>query len=97
MPRSEKPKPLGDVLDRLIDRLGLRDKIRETEAVETWAELAGPDINRRTESAWMRGDRLFVKITSPAWRHELHMSRKKWLEKLNDRLEEPFVEEIIFR
>lgn len=97
MARGDRPQKLGNVLDRLIDRLGLRDKIRETEAVEAWADLAGPQVNQVTESAWLKGDRLFVKISSSAWRHELHVSRREWLEKLNERLDEPFVEEIVFR
>lgn len=94
---SNQPQSLGDALDEVIQRLGLEEKINETNVIETWAEMAGPKINAVTKSAWMKNGRLFVKITSPAWRHELHLSRGSWLERLNDRLDEPTVDEIVFR
>lgn len=94
---SNQPQSLGDALDEVIERLGLEDKINETNVIETWAEMAGPKINAVTKSAWMKNDKLFVKITSPAWRHELHLSRGNWCDRLNDRLDEPKVDEIVFR
>ena len=94
---TNKPQSLGDALDEVIERLGLEDKIDETNVIETWAELAGAKVNAVTKSVWMKNGKLFVKVTSPAWRHELHLSRSDWCSRLNDRLEKPIVDEIVFR
>jgi predicted nucleic acid-binding Zn ribbon protein len=97
MPRSDSPRPLGEVLDEVIDQLGLQDKIDEARVVETWAAIAGTDINSVTQSVWMKGSTLYVKITSAGWRQELHMNRRKWRERLNGELGADLVDEIVFR
>lgn len=93
---SNKPQPLGKVLQSLIDQMGLRRKIDEARAVEAWATLAGPTINGVTDKAWIKGDRLYVKINSAAWRHELHLRRNAWRTRLNQQLGENLVREIVF-
>jgi predicted nucleic acid-binding Zn ribbon protein len=94
---TDSPQPLGDVLQDVIDRLGMRDKIDEARVVETWATIAGDRVNAVTESVWMKGDTLFVKISSAAWRQELHMNRRAWRDRLNDALGRDIVGEIMFR
>lgn len=94
---QNRPQPLGKVLEEVIDQLGLQDKIDEARVIETWAAVAGTDINSVTESVWMKGSTLYVKITSAAWRQELHMGRRQWRQRLNDELEAELVDEIVFR
>ncbi len=94
---SNQPQQLGAVLQDLIDRLGLRRKIDEARIVEAWAVVAGPQINGVTESAWVKGGTLYVRIHSAAWRHELHLRRHAWGRRLNDHLGADLVREIVFR
>jgi predicted nucleic acid-binding Zn ribbon protein len=97
MSAQDGPQPLGEVLKEVIDELGVQAEIDEARVVETWAAVAGPKINSVTESAWMKETTLYVKITSAAWRQELHMNRRKWRERLNGALESDLVDEIVFR
>ncbi len=97
MAAQNRPQRLGDVLKDVIDQLGVQDEIDEARVVETWASVAGTDVNSVTDSVWMDGSTLYVKITSAAWRQELHMNRRRWRERLNDALERDLVEEIVFR
>lgn len=94
---SNRPQPLGEVLEDVIEQLGLQGKMDEARVIETWATLAGPDINGVTDSVWMKGATLYVKITSAPWRQELHMNRRQWRERLNEELEADLVDEIVFR
>lgn len=97
MPFTHTPQALTDLLSSVIKDLGIQRKLDEVRTVETWAALAGPQINGVTQSAWVRGDKLYVKITSAAWRHELHLRRREWLDQLNERLGAELVKEIVFR
>lgn len=97
MSRSDKPKSLGKVLDALVDRMGIRGRLSEAEIVEAWAALAGTKVNAVTDSAWLRGDTLYVKVSSAAWRHQLHLNRTSWRERLNHELGREAVAEIVFR
>lgn len=97
MSTNDGPRPLGEVLKEVINELGVQEKMDEARVVETWASVAGTKINSVTESVWMKGSTLYVKITSAAWRQELHMNRRKWRERLNGALESDLVDEIVFR
>jgi len=97
MASSNSPRRLGDVLQEVIERLDVGDEIDEARVIDTWAAVAGNDINSVTESAWLKGSTLYVKITSAAWRQELHMNRRKWRDRLNGALDAELVEEIVFR
>ena len=97
MSRTDGPRPLGEVLQEVIDELGVQNEIDEARVIETWASVAGTKINSLTESAWMKGSTLYVKITSAAGRQELHMTRRKWRERLNGEFDTDLVDEIVFR
>lgn len=97
MAAQQGPQRLGDVLQSFIDRMGLRKKIDQVRVVETWAALAGPQINGVTDAAWVKGGTLYVKIRSAAWRHELHLHRQVWRDRLNYELGADLVREILFR
>jgi predicted nucleic acid-binding Zn ribbon protein len=97
MAASDGPRPLGEVLKEVIDQLDVQAEIDEARVVETWASLAGTKINGVTESVWMDGSTLYVKITSAAWRQELHMNRRQWREQLNEAFDTNPVDEIVFR
>ncbi len=94
---SNPPQRLGVVLGELIDRLGYRDKIDEARAVEVWPELAGPTVEQVTESVWIKDGRLFVKINSAVWRHQLHLQRESWRDRINEHLGREVVDELVFR
>jgi predicted nucleic acid-binding Zn ribbon protein len=97
MPFSSSTIALGDALKNVIKGLGIQRKLEEVRTVETWAILAGPQINGVTHSAWVKGDRLYIKVTSAAWRQELHLRRREWRDQLNEQLGKELVREIVFR
>ncbi len=76
--------------------MGIQHKLDEVRTIESWAALAGPHINAATASVWIRGDKLFVKLTSSVWRQELHLQRAQWRTQLNEALGAELVREIVF-
>lgn len=94
---ANSPRPLGDVLAELVERLGYREKMDAARAVEAWPEVAGPAVVGVTEAVWMRNGQLFVKIRSAAWRHQLHLQREGWRARLNRHLGREVVDEVVFR
>jgi predicted nucleic acid-binding Zn ribbon protein len=93
---SGKPQPIGRILNDLIDGMGARRKIDAARIVETWASIAGPQINGVTSSARVERRKLVVRITSSPWRHELHMNRLAWRSRLNEALGQELVDEVLF-
>jgi len=85
MSRSSS-KHLSSVLQSVIDDLDIRDKIDEARAIETWAYLVGPSVNRVTSSVWMDDGVLHVKMQSSAWRSEIYTNREMWRQRVNEEL-----------
>ena len=96
MPRHD-PQSLGDVLSDLVDSYGYRDRLDAARAVEAWPLVAGDRVAAQTEQAWMRDGVLTVRVASAAWRHQLHLQRDAWRQRLNDALGREVVREIAFR
>jgi len=94
---GDKPQSLGDVLQDLIEKMGLQHRIDGARVVEAWAFVAGPQVNAVTDNAWYRKGKLYVRIRSAAWRHELHLRRNEWLRRVNEELGRDIVQEIVFR
>lgn len=96
MPPYQGPRSLQDVLSALISDLGIRERIDDAQTIEAWATLAGPRLNALTDKAWVRGDRLYVRLRSAAWRHEMHLQRRAWRARLNEHLGSERIREIVF-
>ncbi len=88
---------MGDVLEVLIDRMNIRARLDEAQVVDTWRQLVGPEVSAVTDGAWVRGRKLFVRITSAACRQEMHLDRSGWRDRLNEQLGAERIEEIVFR
>ncbi len=97
MPRSREFRPLGDVLEALIDRLNMRPRLDEAKVVNTWRRLVGPAVCDVMDGAWVQGRTLFVRITSAACRQDMHLDRSRWRDRLNERLGAERIQEIVFR
>jgi predicted nucleic acid-binding Zn ribbon protein len=94
--RTDTARPLAAVLDDLVERMGYRAAIDGARAVEAWPLVCGPTIAGVTERAWMRDGRLHVKVKSAPWRHQLHLQREAWRDRLNHHLGSQVVSEIVF-
>lgn len=97
MPRSGVSRPLGDVLEVLIDRMNIRARLEEAKVVDTWQQLAGPEVCAVMDGARVQGRKLFVRITSAARRQEMHLDRSGWRDRLNEQLGDERIDEIVFR
>ncbi len=97
MPRSGVSRPLGDVLEVLINRMNIRARLDEARVIDTWQQLAGPEVCAVMDGAWVRGRKLFVTITSAACRQEMHLDRSGWRDRLNKQLGAERIEQIVFR
>ncbi|WP_228702800.1 DUF721 domain-containing protein [Salisaeta longa] len=94
---NNRPEKLGHVLGDLIDRMGLRDGLNEGRVLNAWEQVTDARIRAVTQRLWMKNDTLYVKISSAAWRQELHWQRRTWRTRINEHLGEALVGEIQFR
>lgn len=60
-----------------------------------WPEIVGPAIAAQAEEPHFKGDKLYVRVKNPAWRHEIHMQRYTIMVKLNQKVNEEIIKEVI--
>ena len=95
--RTAKPKPLGEILTSVIASMGMDSRLAQGQIVAAWEDILSEQMKSVIESSWMSKDKLFVRVTSPAWRQELHLRRKEWCDRLNAEMGRDAVSEVIFR
>lgn len=90
--------PIGEVLGRLLKKLGLEKRTRQARIALEWGRVVGETIARHSKPVGVRGKTLLVNVDSSVWLAELDRYFKDaMLAKIRDELGETRIGEIRFR
>jgi predicted nucleic acid-binding Zn ribbon protein len=92
-----EPERAGNILERLIARMGITSRLEKEKAVILWEEVVGKPTARRAEAVSIKAGKLVVVVESSAWLQQLALLKEGIIEKLNSRIGKPVVEDIVFR
>jgi predicted nucleic acid-binding Zn ribbon protein len=68
-----------------MQRLGLRERLHETEVIEAWSKIVGEFIAAHSAPVALREGILYVRVLQPALHYELeHVSKIEILRKLKN-------------
>ena len=95
--RSNSPKPLKDALKDFLDDFPHRKRLKRGMILSIWKQTVGERIADETENIHFEHGNLVVHVKNPAWRQEIHMKRFSIAKKLNDKVEEKIIKEIVVR
>ncbi len=88
----------ADVLPKLMQRLGLKERLHETEVLEAWSKIVGDFIAAHSAPVALREGVLYVRVLQPALHYELEqVSKIDILRKLKQRLGGKVIRDIRFR
>lgn len=90
-------KSLGAALDELVDKLGIRKKLREQDVFTVWAEAVGERIAQVTTPVRIVRGTLVVSVATSVWRNELTMRKKEIVARLNEIMAEEIVRDLKFQ
>jgi predicted nucleic acid-binding Zn ribbon protein len=88
---------LSDALPATIRSLGIARRTREAQAVWLWPDVVGAELAAETTALKLTGGTLWVSASSAPLAHQLHLERRKLLDRLNARIGAPVVRDIRFR
>ena len=88
---------IGDLLDKTLKRFKLEERLRASRALTEWAEAVGPQIAAHTRAVEVAGKALLVQVDHSAWLAQLHLLRPMILERLNARLGEGTIKDLVLR
>ena len=87
-----------DVLPKLMQRLGLKERLHETEVMEAWGKIVGDFIAAHSAPVALREGVLYVRVLQPALHYELEqVSKIDILRKLKQRFGGKVIRDIRFR
>src|SRR5512132_3110247 len=83
---------------KLMQRLGLRERLRETEVIDAWSKIVGDFIAAHSAPVALSEGVLYVRVLQPALHYELEqISKSEILRKLKQRFGGKTIRDIRFR
>jgi predicted nucleic acid-binding Zn ribbon protein len=96
--RPDRWQTASEVLPKLMQRLGLRERLHENEVIEAWAQIVGEFIAAHSAPVSLREGVLYVRVLQPALHYELEqISKVAILRKLKQRFGGKTVRDMRFR
>ena len=96
--RADRWQLPADMMPKLMQRLGLRERLRETEVIEAWSKIVGDFIAAHSAPVALREGILYVRVLQPALHYELEqISKSEILRKLKQRFGAKTIRDIRFR
>jgi len=88
----------AELMPKLMQRLGLRARLRETEVIDAWSTIVGEFIAAHSAPVALRDGILYVRVLQPALHYELEqVSKSEILRKLKQRFGTKTIRDIRFR
>lgn len=98
LPERDRWQAPADVLPTIMQRLGLKERLQESEIMEAWSKIVGDFIAAHSTPVALHGGVLYVRVLQPALHYELEqISKIDILRKLKRRFGSKIIADVRFR
>ncbi|WP_340104084.1 DUF721 domain-containing protein [Rhodohalobacter sp. 8-1] len=94
---GNKPQSMDELLKEFMKRIPHRTKLQRGMVLHVWPEIVGDKIAAVSKNLHFEGNRLVLEVDNSAWRHEIHMKRFSIAKRLNEKVGNKVVQEIVVR
>ncbi len=94
MRRSDTQK-IDKIIDVYLKQSGVGKKLKEMELINSWEEVVGVSVAKRTNNLFIKNRKLFVYIESSIVKNELMMLKQSLVDALNNRVKERIIDDIV--
>ena len=95
--RLSNQSTIGDVLKQIIQVNKLQPGMDQIDVKEAWQNLMGNGVNSYTKNVALRGNTLYVELTSSVLREELSHGKSKIITMINEELQREVIKEVVLR
>lgn len=95
--RRNKTVTIREALNEYRSEMNIDTRLKEVGLINSWEEIAGKAIAKRTSRVYLKEGKLIIYLTSPVVRNELIMAKESLRERLNEQAGEELVKEVILR
>ena len=93
----KKPKPIGSILEKTLKALEIDVPLKTYSIWSAWGDIVGESVALHTQPRSIRNRILFIDVSHPTWIQQLQFLKPTLLEKINDFLGEPHIQDIRFK
>lgn len=94
--KAGQPSFLGEILRVYLNQPGLRWRMREQKILDVWDRVVGEAISEVTQPGRVRNRVLQIRVINSVWMQELQFHKPLIIQKLNEFLGAPFVQDLRF-
>jgi hypothetical protein len=95
--RLNNESSIGDILKEIIQVNKLQPGIDQISVKEAWQSLMGNGVNSYTKNVVLKGNTLYVELTSAVLREELSYGKDKIIKMINEELRRDIVTAVVLR
>ena len=88
---------MGEALNAFIKKNKLEKGLDKVDAKAAWAKLMGNGVANYTTAVELRGNTLFVSLSSSVLREELSLGKTKIITMLNEELGKDLISKLVLR
>ena len=97
MDRKKENLSLKEALQQFIQVNKLQPGMDKIDAREAWVSLMGNGVNKYTTALELKGDTLYVSLSSSVLREELSLGKSKIIKMLNEELGKELIRNLVLR
>ncbi len=95
--RFNYESPIGDILKQVIEQNKLEAGLDVVNVRNTWKNLMGNGVNSYTTEIQLKGNTLYVALSSSVLREELSLGKEKIIRLINEELRKEVVTQLVLR
>lgn len=95
--RRSKTIKLSEAISDYIREMNIGEKLNEASVLNSWEEIVGKAISSRTSKIYIKDHVLYVHLRSSVVRNELLMLRQALKERINGRMGEEVIKDIVLK
>ena len=95
--KSTNEEKLSDAISNFVNQNNIKPKFHQAGINIIWKELMGEMVDRYTSSIKVTNQKLILVITSGPLKHELAYGKDQLIKKINEKMGDDYIKEIIIR
>ena len=95
--RRSKTQKISKVIQAFLKESGLESRLKEVELINSWEEIVGTMISRRTKKVEIKNGKMIIYLQSSVVKNELMMLRESLRNSLNEKAGEEIIKEIVLK
>jgi hypothetical protein len=94
--RTANQSTVGELIDKLMKAYRLDGKLKEMDVIESWGEMMGVAVAKRTKKIQIRNKTLFLTMDSAVMRDELSYGKTVIIERVNQKAGFEIINDVFF-